>query len=53
MISDKNMLPSGWNSQIGTKNTGYYPDPVHSTLERKEIIPDGWISQRKAANVQH
>ena len=47
------MLPGGWNTQIGTNNTDNYLDPVQNTLEKKEMIPGGWISQRKAANTQH
>ena len=41
------------NSQIETNNTEYYPDPVQSAMEKKEMIPGGWISQREAANTQH
>ena len=49
----KDMFPVGWNSQIKTNNTEYYPDPVQSALGKTEMIPGGWISQRKAANTQH
>ena len=44
----KKMFPGGWNSQIGTNNAEYYLDPVQSALEKKGMIPGGWISQRKA-----
>ena len=47
------MFPGGWNSQIETNNTEYYPGPVQSALEKIEMIPCGWISQRKAASTQH
>ena len=46
----EDMLPGGWKSQIGTNNTDYYPDPVQSALEKKEMIPDGWNSHRESAN---
>ena len=38
---------------VKKNNTEYYPDPVQSTMEKKEMIPGGWISQREAANTQH
>ena len=44
------MFPSGWNIQIETSNTEYFTGPVQSALEKKEMIPDGWISHRKSAN---
>ena len=39
------MFPGGWNDQIETNNTEYYPDPVQSALGKKEIIPGGWMEQ--------
>ena len=44
------MFPGGWNSQIEPSNTDYYTGPVHSALEKKEIIPDEWNGHREAAN---
>ena len=49
----EDMFPGGWNSQIETNNTEYYPGPLQSALEKKEMIHCGWISQRKAASTQH
>ena len=45
------MFPGGWNSQIGTNNTEYYPDPVQSALEKKErrkklFLVDGLVKGR-------
>ena len=43
---EEEMFPGGWNSQIETSNTEYYPGPVQIGLEKKEIIPGGWNSHR-------
>ena len=42
-------MPIGWNIKKEARNS----QPVQSVLEKKEMIPGGWISQRKAANTQH
>ena len=44
------MFPGGWNSQIETNNTEYYPNPVQSAMEKKEMIHGGRISRREAPN---
>ena len=38
------MMPIGWNIKKEARNS----QPVQSVLEKKEMIPGGWISQRKA-----
>ena len=47
---EEGLFPGGWNSQIETNNKEYYPRPVQSGLENKEIIPGEWNSQREGAN---
>ena len=35
------MFSGGWNSEIETNYTEYYPDYVQSAMEKKEMIPSG------------
>ena len=44
------MFSGGWNSQIKINYTEYYPDHVQSAMEKNEMIPSGWISEREAAD---
>ena len=50
---EEEIFPGGWNSQIETNHTEYYPDHVQRVMEKKEMIPSGRISQREAVNTQH
>ena len=50
---EEDMFPGGWNSRIEKNNTAYFPDHIQSAVEKKEMIPSGWISQREALYTQH
>ena len=36
VVQEEEMYPGGWNNQIETDDTKYYPDPVQSTWRRKK-----------------
>ena len=40
-------------SQIEKNYTEYYPNHIQIVMEKKEMIPSGWISQREAVNTQY
>jgi hypothetical protein len=56
---EEKIFPGGWNSQIKTNYTEYYPDHVQSvkrqasSVKRQEMIHSGWSSRREAVNTQH
>ena len=42
---EEKIFPGGWNDQIETNNTEYYPDPVENALGKKGMIPGEWLEE--------